>query len=73
MPPEEKEINVTLNGEARKVPADTTVAGLVESLNIKTSMFAVERNKKVVRRAEHASTTISDGDVLNIVTFVGGG
>jgi thiamine biosynthesis protein ThiS len=69
----ENEITVKVNGEMRKIPADTTVSGLVEALNIKTNMFAVERNKKVVRRAEHASTVLSDGDILNIVTFVGGG
>ncbi|TET31833.1 MAG: sulfur carrier protein ThiS [Planctomycetota bacterium] len=66
-------MTVKVNGETRKIPAETTVSGLIESMNIRTSMFAVERNKKVVRRAEHASTVLSDGDVLNIVTFVGGG
>ncbi|WP_233104091.1 sulfur carrier protein ThiS [Haliangium ochraceum] len=34
---------------------------------------AVERNREVVPRAEHASTTLSDGDTLEVVGFVGGG
>jgi thiamine biosynthesis protein ThiS len=33
----------------------------------------VERNEAVVPRAEHASTTISPGDRLEVVHFVGGG
>jgi sulfur carrier protein len=34
---------------------------------------AVERNGDVVPRAEHASTRLERGDVVEIVHFVGGG
>ena len=34
---------------------------------------AVERNREVVPRAQHASEQLSDGDELEVVTFVGGG
>jgi thiamine biosynthesis protein ThiS len=37
------------------------------------STVAVERNKVIVRRAEHATTALADRDRLEVVTFFGGG
>ena len=34
---------------------------------------AIELNHRVVRRSEWASTTLEDGDRIEIVHFVGGG
>jgi len=42
-------------------------------LGLKSERVAVELNKKIVRRVEWDSTTISEGDRLEVVHFVGGG
>ena len=34
---------------------------------------AVERNREIVPRAQHATTLLAAGDRLELVTFVGGG
>jgi sulfur carrier protein len=34
---------------------------------------AVEVNRRLVRRAEHASTRLAEGDRVEVVTLVGGG
>lgn len=67
------EIRIEVNGEPRTVPAPSTVADLVAQLGLKPQQVAVERNKQLVRRAEHASVQLADGDKLEIVTFFGGG
>jgi thiamine biosynthesis protein ThiS len=36
-------------------------------------MVVVELNRKIVRRPQLSDTTLSDGDVLELVHFVGGG
>ncbi len=64
---------VTVNGEARVVPAGTTVLGLLQMLKVKPEQAAVERNGEVVPRRQHGETTLCAGDVLEVVTFVGGG
>jgi len=64
---------VTLNGEPREVEPDTSVAQLVATLGLAPKQVAVERNKEIVRRADHATTTLQPGDRLEIVTFFGGG
>jgi sulfur carrier protein len=64
---------VVVNGESRDVPGGITVRQLVELLELSEGPVAVERNGEVVPRAEHAATAVSEGDVLEIVHFVGGG
>lgn len=64
---------VRVNGEQTEIPDGLTVRGLVEHLGLTDGPVAVERNLDVVPRAEHAITLLTEGDVLEIVHFVGGG
>jgi sulfur carrier protein len=64
---------LTINGERREFPEGLTVGGLLQHLGLGPGPVAVERNPEVVPRAEHPTTPLVDGDVLEIVHFVGGG
>lgn len=66
-------VQITVNGEPRDVPDALSVRQLIEHLGLTDGPVAVEKNRQVVPRAEHESTPIADGDVLEIVHFVGGG
>lgn len=66
-------IALQVNGEPRRVPAGTTVLGLLQELRIPPEQAAVERNGEVVPRRLHGATALVAGDVLEVVTFVGGG
>lgn len=66
-------MRIQLNGEPRDIDESLTVEGLVLSLNLRAERVAVERNRLVVRRADWSTTQITAGDVLEILTFVGGG
>ena len=68
-----REIHVTVNGEARPVPAGCTVSQLLALLEIDPVRVAVERNLDVVPRRAHGETVLAEGDRLEVVTFVGGG
>jgi thiazole synthase len=68
-----RELEVHVNGEPRRVPTGSTVADLVAALGLLPAQVAVERNKLLVRRAEHATTGLASGDRLEVVTFFGGG
>jgi len=68
-----RSLHVWINGEARTVPAPATIADLVAELGLQPGQVAVERNKVLVRRAEHPTTALVDGDRLEIVTLFGGG
>lgn len=66
-------MQLTVNGSERTVPDGLTVRALIEHLGLTEGPVAVERNRDVVPRAEHTTTHLADGDVLEIVHFVGGG
>jgi len=55
------------------MPTGSTVAELLRRLALEGKPVAVEHNRRVVPRAEHASVRLNHGDTLEIVTFVGGG
>lgn len=64
---------VTVNGAEIEVPEGLTVRALVEHLGLGGGPVAVEVNRDIVPRAEHASRAVSEGDAIEIVHFVGGG
>lgn len=63
---------IMLNGEPRQVRAGS-IADLVSSLGLDPAKVAVERNREIVPRSTLASAALAEGDVLEIVHFVGGG
>jgi sulfur carrier protein len=50
-----------------------SVEVLLDELEIRPGRVVVELNRAIISRTEHGSTTLKDGDVLEIVHFVGGG
>jgi len=66
-------MRATVNGDSRELPDGLSVADLLRHLGVRAERVAVERNGTVVKRARHPQEKIANGDVLEIVTFVGGG
>ena len=66
-------LEVTLNGEKRRLPAPCTVEGLLGALCLDQRKVAVERNEEIVPRSLYSQTELAPGDALEIVHFIGGG
>lgn len=63
-------MRITLNGE----PQDTTAETVTELLGDRGARgCAVAVNGRVVARSDHATTRLTDGDAVEIVTAVQGG
>ena len=65
-------LSITVNGENRRTTA-ITLADLVRELALEPNKVAVEHNTAIAPRSSLADIRLSDGDVLEIVHFVGGG
>lgn len=65
-------MKLSINGNETEVPDGLTVAALIGHLGL-SGPVAVERNREVVPRSEHSTTTFVEGDQVEIVHFVGGG
>ena len=64
---------VTVNGEERTLPADSTVATLVEDLSAPSRGVAVAINGDVVPRGEWVATALEDGARIEVVAAIQGG
>ena len=65
-------LNIIVNGEPRRA-APGSIADLVRLLELDPAKVAVERNAEIVPRSTLAHEPLGEGDVLEIVHFVGGG
>lgn len=66
-------MRITVNGEARDIDEEACVSSLLASLALPGTRVAVEVNAVLVRRAQHATHLLVEGDLVEIVTLVGGG
>lgn len=67
------EITITLNGDPRTMPSPATLAELLNHLSLDPRAVVVELNREIVRRPDLEGKAIADGDVVELVHFVGGG
>lgn len=63
---------VKINGEALKMEGKT-LSEYLAGTNFDPARIAVERNGQIVPKRRYGETVLEDGDVLEIVSFVGGG
>ena len=64
---------LTVNGEQHEAAGGATVSSLLEALGLQADATVVEHNGVIVERAAYGSTSLADGDTLELVRFVGGG
>ncbi|MBX7164765.1 MAG: sulfur carrier protein ThiS [Pirellulales bacterium] len=66
-------MQIFVNDEPQEYDDETSVAALVERLQLRPQFVAVEVNLELVPRARHAERQLRPGDRVEIVTLVGGG
>jgi thiamine biosynthesis protein ThiS len=66
-------MKISINGKETETVAGTSVQALMDILSIKLDSAAVELNQEIVTRDKRASTTLKDGDKLEVIRIIGGG
>ncbi|GAX60172.1 sulfur transfer protein [Candidatus Scalindua japonica] len=66
-------MQITVNDENKEFPAKTSVSELLKSFDMDERYVAVELNRKIVPRTQFSEKLLVENDILEIVTFVGGG
>jgi sulfur carrier protein len=66
-------MNLTINGERREFPEAIVASELLNRLEISSGRVVVQLNLKVLRREQLDTTKLEEGDVIEIIQFVGGG
>ena len=62
-----------ITGEKKALGYPTALSELLTQLGYRAAFVAVELNGNIIKQADFGSTTITDADKLEIVSFVGGG
>jgi len=66
-------MQITVNGENKEFPPETSLSELLKSFDFDERYVAVELNREIVPRAQFSEKLLLEDDILEIVTFVGGG
>jgi sulfur carrier protein len=68
-----KHINITLNGQARQVPAGSTLADALAAGDQPAQPFASAVNDEFVAREARATTILAEGDAVFTFQAITGG
>ena len=63
---------ITLNGNKKEIQEGMTLEALLGQMEL-PKFFVVEKNLEIIYKENYSSTVLSDGDVLEIAAFCGGG
>ncbi len=69
-------MKLKINGELKSIDADQrdiSLSIVINKLGLNPKLIVVEFNGIIINRAQWESQSVKDGDVLEIVTIVGGG
>lgn len=66
-------MRLTVNGRPVELDRPTSLLDYLAGLGVDPRAVAVEVNARILDRSEFGSTTLDDGDVVEVVRMVGGG
>jgi sulfur carrier protein len=66
-------MTIIINGQRQELGAAMSLLELLESRGLQPATVVVELNRGIVDRDAYARTALNDGDVLEVLRFVGGG
>ena len=66
-------MTIILNGESKDIESTTALLDLMNSYSLNPDATAVQLNDDILERESFASTTLNEGDRIELIRIVGGG
>ena len=66
-------MDIIVNNQTRTVNSGSTLAELIADMGLDAARIAVEYNRDILTREQLPEISLNEGDVIEIVNFVGGG
>lgn len=66
-------MKITCNGEIKDITRGTTLVSFIRDLDLNPDTVVAECDGRIVKREEYDSLVLSEGNVLELIRFVGGG
>ena len=64
---------IRVNGEEFPLRSGMNVREFIEEMDFDETKIAVEYNGEILPKSDYEKTVLKEGDVLEVVSFVGGG
>lgn len=67
-------MTIQLNGRIVQLPGDvSSIQDLLMFYQLENRIVIIELNKQIAEKDQYSSLTLSDGDIVEMIHFVGGG
>ena len=66
-------MQLTINGRRRDFTTPLTINQLLQQLELPPERVVVELNREILALGAQADRPLQDGDILELIQFVGGG
>ena len=66
-------MKITVNGKEVELKNSKTIADFIIERNVAGKMFVIEKNLEIIQKENYSTAEIKEGDIIEIVGFVGGG
>ena len=66
-------MKIMCNGEAKELAPDTTLVSFIRNMDLNPDTVVAECDGKIIKRDEYDTMVLSEGNILELIRFVGGG
>ncbi len=66
-------MKITLNGKEKEIAENTSLSTLIDELKLKDTPIVAEISGKIIKPKDYSSTIFEDGNIVELIRFVGGG
>jgi sulfur carrier protein len=66
-------MKITINGETKEITPNTTLFTFIKDMDLNPDTVVAECDGRIIKRDEYDTLVLSDGNVLELIRFVGGG
>jgi len=66
-------MEITCNGETKKITHGTTLVSFITAMELNPDTVVAECDGRIIKKDEYDTFVLADGNVLELVRFVGGG
>ena len=66
-------MKITCNGETVEIKPETTLVSFIRGMDLNPDTVVAECDGRIIKRDEYDTLMLSEGNVLELIRFVGGG
>jgi thiamine biosynthesis protein ThiS len=66
-------MKIKINGNLVEIEDNISILNLLGNLKLNSTKVVIELNREIIEPKDYPSIIVKDGDILEIVHFVGGG